>query len=142
MTSGPASSTMCTCSHLDMLPVHGDALNLSTRASGPRAGHPVALPHQHGPRPPAASEPVTSGHVVIVESLSKFPVVFVIHSKTADEISRHLFSFIAMFGPPAEIISDQGSEFVNQVVTVPRCAPALVLSDASRRRTTRAPMVS
>lgn len=57
-----------------------------------------------------------AGVLVIVEYLSKFPMVFPIKSKTAVEISRHLFSFISLFGPPREIISDQGPEFVNSVV--------------------------
>lgn len=43
-------------------------------------------------------------------------MVFAIKSKTAIEISRHLFAYIALFGPPQEIISDQGPEFVNSVV--------------------------
>lgn len=57
------------------------------------------------------------GIMVIVEYLSKFPVVFPIKSKTAAEISRLLFAYIAMFGPPREILSDQGREFVNEIVS-------------------------
>ena len=79
----------------------------------PGLGHRVAMDLTLG-------LPVTSrGHLgvlVIVEYLSKFPVVFAIKSKTAEEISRLLFAYIAMFGPPREILSDQGPEFVNSVV--------------------------
>lgn len=56
------------------------------------------------------------GALVITEYLSKYPMVFPLKSKTAEEIAKHLWSYIALFAPPKEILSDQGKEFVNQVI--------------------------
>jgi len=60
------------------------------------------------------------GHVgvlCIMEYLTKFPVLYAITSKTADEIARHFLNYLCMFGPPNEILTDQGGEFVNAVLT-------------------------
>jgi RNase H-like domain found in reverse transcriptase/Reverse transcriptase (RNA-dependent DNA polymerase)/Ty3 transposon capsid-like protein/Integrase zinc binding domain/Chromo (CHRromatin Organisation MOdifier) domain/gag-polyprotein putative aspartyl protease len=56
------------------------------------------------------------GVLVIVEYLTKFPYVVPVKSKSAKEIASHLFLFISLFGPPKEILSDQGREFVNSIV--------------------------
>jgi hypothetical protein len=56
------------------------------------------------------------GLLVIVEYLTKYVVEFPIKSKSAIEIAERLFEYIAMFGPPKEILSDQGTEFNNQLV--------------------------
>ena len=56
------------------------------------------------------------GVLVITEYLSKYPMVFPLKSKTAEEIAKHLWSYISLFGPPKEILSDQGREFVNGVI--------------------------
>src|SRR3984885_1434602 len=48
--------------------------------------------------------------------ISKYPMAYLIKTKTAGGIAERLFDYIAMFGPPKTIISDQGKEFVNQVV--------------------------
>jgi hypothetical protein len=56
------------------------------------------------------------GLLVIVEYLTKYVVAFPIKSKSAIEIAERLFEYIAMFGPPKEILSDQGTEFNNQLV--------------------------
>ena len=56
------------------------------------------------------------GMLVITEYLSKFPVVFPIRNKSMAEIGSKLIEYIAMFGPPTEIVSDRGKEFVNEVV--------------------------
>lgn len=64
--------------------------------------------------------PVTAeGHtgiLVITEYFSKYPWAVPIFTKTAEETARHLLEYIAIFGSPKEILSDQGTEFVNQVV--------------------------
>ena len=64
--------------------------------------------------------PKTSrGHVgvlCIIEYLTKFPVLYAITSKSADEISRHFLNYLCMFGPPNEILTNQGGEFVNAVL--------------------------
>jgi hypothetical protein len=57
-----------------------------------------------------------NGILVISEYLSKFPVAYPIKSKTASEIASHLWHFMCLFGPPQELLSDQGREFVNSVV--------------------------
>lgn len=57
-----------------------------------------------------------SGLLVIVEYLTKYVVAYPIKSKSAIEIAQYLFQYIAMFGPPKEIFSDQGTEFNNQLV--------------------------
>ena len=56
------------------------------------------------------------GILVITEYLSKYPYAVPIRSKTAEEIARHLLTFISMFGPPKIILTDQGREFCNSVV--------------------------
>ena len=56
------------------------------------------------------------GILVITEYLTKYPYAVPIKSKTAHEIATHLLQYISLFGPPKTILSDQGTEFVNQVV--------------------------
>jgi Integrase zinc binding domain len=56
------------------------------------------------------------GICVITEYLSKYPYAVPIRSKTAVEIAKCLFTYISMFGPPKELLSDQGKEFLNSVV--------------------------
>ena len=58
-----------------------------------------------------------NGILVISEYLSKYPMAFPIKSKSAAEVAPLLFQYIAMFGAPKELLSDNGSEFVNEVVT-------------------------
>ena len=56
------------------------------------------------------------GLLVITEYLTKYPYVVPITSKKATEIATALFSYISFFGPPKELLSDQGKEFLNTVV--------------------------
>ena len=56
------------------------------------------------------------GIIVMIDHLSKYPYAVPIKTKSGSEIARHLFTFISMFGAPKEILSDQGKEFVNEVV--------------------------
>ena len=56
------------------------------------------------------------GILVIMEYLSKFVMLYVIQSKTAEEIAAKVLNYIGIFGPPQEILSDQGGEFVNGVL--------------------------
>ncbi|CAF0850122.1 unnamed protein product [Brachionus calyciflorus] len=53
---------------------------------------------------------------VIVEFLSKYPYAKAIKSKTAAEISLVLIEYISIFGPFEELLSDQGSEFCNNIL--------------------------
>ncbi len=56
------------------------------------------------------------GIVVIQEYLSKYPFAMPIRVKSAEEIASHLFSYISIFGPPKELLSDQGREFLNKTI--------------------------
>jgi hypothetical protein len=56
------------------------------------------------------------GLLIITDYLSKFPFAYPIKSKTKQEISSKLFEFITTFGPPKELISDRGKEFLNDLV--------------------------
>jgi len=56
------------------------------------------------------------GLLTIVDAASKYAQAYAITSKSALEISQHLFSWISTFGPPRVIVSDNGTEFVNSVV--------------------------
>lgn len=95
--------------------------------------HRKAASHEH----PAISLPVTGlfdrvgidclfglpettegykGILVLTEYLSKFPYAVPIKSKTASEVASHLLAYISLFGPPKELLSDQGTEFLNETV--------------------------
>lgn len=57
-----------------------------------------------------------NGIVVITEYLTKYPYAAPITSKTAEETAKHLFDYITIFGPPKELLSDQGKEFLNSTM--------------------------
>ena len=57
------------------------------------------------------------GVCVLTEYLSKYAVAYPIRSKEATEIAALLFKYIATFGAPRVILSDQGREFVNTLVS-------------------------
>ncbi|CAF1107876.1 unnamed protein product, partial [Brachionus calyciflorus] len=56
------------------------------------------------------------GILEIIESHTKFPYAKPIKSKTAKEIARLLLEFFSLFGTAKEILSDQGREFVNEII--------------------------
>ena len=56
------------------------------------------------------------GILVITEYLSKYPYAVPIRTKTAKEVAEKFFVYISMFRPPKHLISDQGTEFVNEIV--------------------------
>ena len=56
------------------------------------------------------------GLFCIMERTTKFPFVFPIKSKSMNEMSVCLLFYISIFGPPKEILSDQGTEFNNKLV--------------------------
>jgi hypothetical protein len=56
------------------------------------------------------------GVLVITEYLSRYPFVIPIRSKEAEEVACGLWRYISIFGPPKEILYDQGKEFVNAVI--------------------------
>ena len=57
------------------------------------------------------------GVMVLTEHLSRYPVAFPIKTKSAAEIAPLRLHYIAIFGAPRQILSDQGSEFINSVVS-------------------------
>ena len=56
------------------------------------------------------------GIMVITDYLSKFPYAIPIKSKSMNEICEGFFGFISLFGPPKELLSDQGKEFLNRMM--------------------------
>ena len=56
------------------------------------------------------------GVLVITEYLSKYPYAVPIKQKSAEEVAKHLLTYISIFGPPKIILTDQGTEFVNETV--------------------------
>ena len=55
--------------------------------------------------------------LVIKEYLTKLVRIYPLRTKTAEEIAANLWRWITTYGPPKEVLSDQGSEFVNSVVS-------------------------
>lgn len=66
---------------------------------------------------PIRSERGYIGVMVITEFLSDFPVAMPIKSKNMNEIVGVFFNYCAMFGAPKEILTDQGKEFVNSLLS-------------------------
>ena len=55
------------------------------------------------------------GILVMTEVLTKYPYIAPIKSKEAIEIAKHFLEFVCWYGPPKEILTYQGSEFVNSI---------------------------
>jgi hypothetical protein len=56
-------------------------------------------------------------HVLLfVDALSKFPIAFPMHTKEAAEVAKCLWRTICQFGTPTVLHSDNGAEFVNEVI--------------------------
>lgn len=70
--------------------------------------------------------------LVITEFVSQNPFVYPLKSKSADEVAEKFLDYIALNGPPKEIQMDNGTEFINQVIS------ALLLNCAVDRFTTSA----
>lgn len=49
-----------------------------------------------------------NGICVITEYLTRYPYAVPIKGNTAEEIARVLLEYVALFGPPQEILTDQG----------------------------------
>ena len=56
------------------------------------------------------------GIFFVTEKLSRYTYGVPIRSKSESEISRELFNYMAMFGVPYQILSDNGREFVNKLM--------------------------
>lgn len=54
--------------------------------------------------------------LLFVDALSKFPVAYAIANKEMNTIATALWQFITLFGAPVVLVSDQGAEFVNEVI--------------------------
>ena len=57
------------------------------------------------------------GMLVITEYLSKFVWVTPIKSKTAIEIAKTFWKYVGLFGPPKILLTDQGTEFNNEIMS-------------------------
>lgn len=56
------------------------------------------------------------GIMVITEYLSKYAWIYAIKSKEATEIANHFLEFICSYEPPKQILTDNGKEFINQII--------------------------
>ena len=56
------------------------------------------------------------GIATYIESCTKFIRLKAIKTKTAEESANNLFEYVSIFGPPKELLSDQGKEFLNETV--------------------------
>ena len=54
--------------------------------------------------------------LVIVDCFSRWVEVYPCRTVEAEEAAKHLISFVGRFGCPKEIISDNGPQFVNEVI--------------------------
>jgi hypothetical protein len=54
--------------------------------------------------------------LVIAEYLSKMIRIYPLVTKTAEEVPENLWRYISQYGPPKTILSDQGKEFVNNII--------------------------
>ncbi|CAF0965976.1 unnamed protein product [Brachionus calyciflorus] len=57
------------------------------------------------------------GILVIIEFLSNFPYAKKIKRKSAKEKADILIEYISLFGPFSELLSDQGKEFLNNIMS-------------------------
>lgn len=71
----------------------------------------LALPTAEPPLPPY------SYLLLFVDGLSKFPVGFPLVTKEADAMGQAFWSLIATFGPPAVLVSDNGTEFTSSLIS-------------------------
>ena len=103
-------ATCAACiTRLPSAPIHHPAIALPI----PGVFHRVAMDLALG-FPMAARQNI--GVLVIMEYLTKFPVLYPIKSKKAEEIAGHFTNFVCMMGTPNELLSDQGGEFVNEIL--------------------------
>jgi len=54
--------------------------------------------------------------LVIKEYLTKFVRVYPLRSKEKEEVAENLWKWISLYGPPKQVLSDQGGEFMNHVM--------------------------
>jgi len=54
--------------------------------------------------------------LTVIDHFSGYPWAFPLFTKTAQEVSYHLINLFFMFGPPRILHSDNGGEFVNELV--------------------------
>jgi len=54
--------------------------------------------------------------LTVIDHFSSYPWAFPLFTKTAKEVSYHLVNLFFMFGPPRILHSDNGGEFVNELI--------------------------
>ena len=52
----------------------------------------------------------------MVDYFTKWVHCYSLKTKCSSEISLHLKEYFFQYGPPKKLLSDQGREFVNQVI--------------------------
>ena len=55
--------------------------------------------------------------LLLIDALSKYPIGYPLKTKEAGEVASKLWKTICVFGTPSILHSDNGSEFVNEVMT-------------------------
>jgi hypothetical protein len=56
------------------------------------------------------------GYLSITDKFSKWIEIYLLKSKSAEEIEHHILNWIASHGAPRSMTSDLGSEFINQII--------------------------
>lgn len=54
--------------------------------------------------------------LTVVDHFSGFPWAFPLYTKTAAEVASHLMKLFLEYGPPNILHSDNGGEFVNEII--------------------------
>jgi len=57
-----------------------------------------------------------NGYLSITCNYSKYVSIYPLKTKSANEIAKNLLKWISTFGPPKQITSDRGKEFINKIV--------------------------
>jgi len=56
--------------------------------------------------------------VTIIDLASHFPLAYPVQEHTAAEVAKCLINALSLFGFPCEILSDQGTEFLSEIMRV------------------------
>lgn len=67
-----------------------------------------------GPLPPDAFG--NKYILAMIDNFSRFLMLYAIPDTTGEEAAKHILSYIATFGCPQQITSDQGTQFVNMLI--------------------------
>lgn len=65
---------------------------------------------------PVQSQNDTGYILVIIDCFSRFVELYYIKDTTAEEAAKALLAFVGRYGSPLEMMSDRGSQFVNEII--------------------------